>query len=289
MSPALPDNIRLNKKLAGGMAYKRKRKGGVSVISLITDFGQNDNFVGVIKGVILSINPNAKIVDICHEVKPHDILTGAFLLKSSFKYFPKGSLHLVVVDPGVGSERKNLLVKTKDYFFIAPDNGVLSPALKGQVSLKIIEITNKNYFLKPTSDTFHGRDIFAPTVAYLSKGEDFSKFGKRIKSIKELRLPQVKITSKDLIGEIIYIDRFGNLVSNIDKEMLDNFIKDKKFRIYIKDKTIEKLSHSYSEGTYLKPLALIDSFNYLEIALNWGSACNYLKAKKGAEVMLAVT
>lgn len=256
----------------------------MTVISLITDFGQKDNFLGVMKGVILSINPHAKIVDICHEVKPHDISGAAFLLKSSFKYFPKGSLHLVVVDPGVGSERKKLLVKTRDYFFIAPDNGVLSPALKDQASLKIIEITNKKYFLKPTSDTFHGRDIFAPTAAYISKGEDFSKFGKRIESIKGLRLPQVKITSKSLIGEIIYIDRFGNLISNIDKEMLDNFIKNKKFKIYIKNKTIEKLFRTYAEGVYLKPLALIDSFNYLEIALNRGPACNYLKAKKGTKI-----
>jgi S-adenosylmethionine hydrolase len=216
-------------------------------------------------------------------------LTGAFLLKSSFKYFPKGSLHLVVVDPGVGSERKNLLVKTKDYFFVAPDNGVLSLALKDQPPLKIIEITNERYFLKPISNTFHGRDIFAPTAAYLSKGEDFSRFGKRIKSIKELRLPQAKIASKGLIGEIIHIDRFGNLVSNIDKEMLDNFIKGKKFKIFIKNKTIDKLSHSYSEGTYLKLLALIDSFNYLEIALNRGSACDYLKAKKGTKVIVSVT
>lgn len=284
MSPALPDNIRLNKKLAGGMAYKRKRKGGMSVISLLTDFGQKDNFVGVIKGVILSINPNAKIVDICHEVKPHDILTGAFLLKTSFKYFPKGSLHLVVIDPGVGSERKNLLVKTKDYFFIAPDNGVLSPALKDQPPLKIIEITNRNYFLKPTSDTFHGRDIFAPTAAYLSKGEDFSKFGKRIKSIKELSLPKAKITSEGLIGEIIYIDRFGNLVSDIDKEMLDNFIKDKKFKIYIKDKIIDKLSRSYSEGAHQKLITLIDSFQHLEIAINSGSARDYLSVNKGTKI-----
>jgi len=275
----------------------------MSVISLITDFGQNDNFVGVIKGVILSINPNAKIVDICHEVKPHDILTGAFLLKSSFKYFPKGSLHLVVVDPGVGSERKKLLVKTKDYFFVAPDNGVLSLALKDQAPLKIIEITNKKYFLKPTSDTFQGRDIFAPTAAYVSKGVSINSFGRQIKRFKDLELPQVKQNSKCLIGEIIYIDRFGNLISNIDKDTFHNFIsatkhggsanlfggKDKKFKIYIKDKTIEKLFHSYAEGVYLKPLALIDSFNYLEIALNRGSACNYLKAKKGAEVILAVT
>jgi len=199
----------------------------MSVISLITDFGQKDNFVGVMKSVILSINPTAKIVDVCHEVKPHDILTGAFLLKSSFKYFPKGSLHLVVVDPGVGSERKKLLVKTKDYYFVAPDNGVLSLALKGQAPSKIIEITNKKYFLKPASDTFHGRDIFAPVAAYLSEGKNLSTFGKRIKSIKELRLSQPQITSKALAGEIIYIDRFGNLVSNIDKEMLDNFISAK--------------------------------------------------------------
>ena len=256
----------------------------MGVISLITDFGLKDNFVGVMKAVILKINPQAQIVDICHEVKPHDILEAAFLLRSSFKYFPNGSVHLVVVDPGVGSERKKLLVKTKDYFFIAPDNGVLSLALKGQAPLKIIEITNKKYFLKPTSDTFHGRDIFAPTAAYLSKGQNFSKFGRRIKSIKELSLPQVKMTSKGLTAEIIYIDRFGNLVSNIDKEMLDNFIKGKKFKIYIKDKTIEKLSHSYNKGAYLKPLALIDSFNYLEIALNCGSARDYLGIGKGTPI-----
>ncbi len=261
----------------------------MSVISLITDFGQNDNFVGVIKGVILNINPAVKIVDICHLVNPHDILTGAFLLKSSFRYFPEGTVHLVVVDPGVGSKRKKVIVKTKNYYFVAPDNGVLSLALKDQPLLEIIEITNKRYFLKPTSDTFHGRDIFAPTAAYLSKGRDISKFGKRIKSIQELSLPQIKITSKGLIGEIIYIDFFGNLVSNIDKETLDNFINGKKLKIYIKDKTIEKLSYGYAEGTYLKPLALIDSFNYLEIALNRSSACDYLKAKKGAKVTVSVT
>ena len=134
----------------------------MGVISLITDFGLKDNFVGVMKAVILKINPQAQIVDICHEAKPHDILEAAFLLRSSFKYFPNGSVHLVVVDPGVGSERKKLLVKTKDYFFIAPDNGVLSLALKGQAPLKIIEITNKKYFLKPTSDTFQWQQYFYP-------------------------------------------------------------------------------------------------------------------------------
>lgn len=256
----------------------------MSVISLLTDFGQKDNFVGVIKGVILSINPNAKIVDICHEVKPHDILTGAFLLKSSFKYFPKGSLHLIVVDPGVGSQRKKLLVKTNDYFFIAPDNGVLSPALKEQSPLKIIEITNKNYFLKPTSDTFHGRDIFAPTAAYLSKGEDFSKFGRPLSSFKALELPPLKVTKRALIGEIIYIDHFGNLISNIDKNTLIDFIQNKEFKICIKNKIINKLSHSYLEGIRREPLAIINSFNCLELAINSGSARDYLSVNKGTKI-----
>lgn len=260
----------------------------MNVISLITDFGLNDNFVGVIKAVILKINPYAQIVDICHEVKPQDIQEAAFLLKSSFKFFPLGTVHLVVVDPGVGSQRKKIIVKTKNYYFVAPDNGVLSLALKDKPPTEIFEITNPKYFLKPTSDTFHGRDIFSPVAAYLSKGEDISKFGKRIKSYQELYLPEVKITPKILTGEIIYIDRFGNLISNIDKHLLRNFIRDKKFRISIKNKTLDRISNSYSKGAKLKPVALIDSFNYLEIAINCGSAHDYLKVNKGEKIIIKI-
>lgn len=256
----------------------------MNVISLITDFGFEDNFVGVMKAVILKINPDAQVVDICHEIEPQDILQAAFLLKSSFRFFPSGTVHLVVVDPAVGSERKKILVKTKNYFFVGPDNGVLALALKEEPPLKIIEITNQNYFLKPISDTFHGRDIFAPVAAYLSKIKDIYKFGKPINSFKELSLPAIKMTSKSLVGEVIYIDRFGNLVSNIDKEILENFGKNKKFKICIKDKIINRLSCSYADAPALKPLALIDSFNYLEIAINGGSAGNYFKAKKGTKI-----
>lgn len=256
----------------------------MNVISLITDFGLKDNFVGVMKAVILKINPDARIVDICHEIEPQDILQAAFLLRSSFRFFTSGTVHLVVVDPTVGSKRKKILVKTKNYFFIAPDNGVLSLALKEERPLKIIEIASQNYFLKPLSDTFHGRDIFAPVAAYLSKIKDIYKFGEPINSFKELSLPAIKMTSKSLVGEIIYIDRFGNLVSNIDKETLNNFIENKKFKICIKDKIIDRLSCSYAEVSALEPLALIDSFNYLEIAINGGSAGNYFKAKKGTKI-----
>jgi len=256
----------------------------MNVISLITDFGLTDNFAGVIKAVILKINPDAQIVDICHEVRPQDITQAAFLLKASFKYFPFGTIHLVVVDPKVGSKRKRIVVKTRNYYFIAPDNGVLWPTLKDELPIEIIEIANDKYFLKPTSDTFHGRDIFAPIAAYISKGKDISEFGKRIRSIKELVLPRVKIIPKVLTGEIIYIDRFGNLISNIDKDILYNFIENRKFKISIKNKTIYRISNNYTEVPNLKPLALIDSYNYLEIAINCGSACNYLHVHKGTKI-----
>lgn len=258
------------------------------IISLLTDFGLADNFVGAMKGVILKVNPRARIIDICHNIQPQSIIEAAFLLKGSFKFFPKRTVHLVVVDPGVGSGRRKILVKTKNYYFIAPDNGVLALALKEEPPLKIIELANDKYFLKPVSDTFQARDIFAPVAAYVSKGEDIYKFGRQIKAIKASELPKVKAKNNELAGEIIYIDRFGNLVSNIDKETLRNFIKNKKFKISIKDKTIDGLSRSYAEGLKNKPLALIGSFNSLEIALNCGSARDYLRAGKGTKIKIKV-
>lgn len=258
----------------------------MNIISLITDFGLKDNFVGVMKAVILKVNPQAKIIDICHEIKPQDITEAAFLLKSSFRYFPEGSVHLAVVDPGVGSERKIVIVKTRNYFFVAPDNGILSPTLENEPPIELIDVTNKTYFLKPISSTFHGRDIFAPIAAYLSRGKSIRSFGRKIESFKRLELPRIKMDSENLVGEIIYIDRFGNLISNIDKDNLFNFIKGKRFKICIKNKAIEKISRSYFEGASLKPLALVGSSNYLEIALNSGSARDKLRVSKGDKIII---
>jgi len=258
------------------------------IISLITDFGLKDNFVGVMKAVILKINPQALIVDITHQINPQDILAGAFLLKNSYSYFPSGTIHLVVVDPGVGSTRKKILVETKNYYFIAPDNGILSWVLKEQKPQKIFEITNVKYFLQPISNTFHGRDIFAPVAAYLSKGINPERFGRRIKSLKNLELPSVKITPKQLIGECIYIDHFGNLISNIEKDIFFSFIKNKNFKIFIKNKIIKKLSNSYTEGTPLRPVALFNSFGLLEIALKDASLKKYLGIKKGEKIKVSL-
>lgn len=253
-------------------------------ISLLTDFGINDNFSGVIKAVILKINPNLRLIDITHSINPQDILQAAFLLASSYRFFPRGTIHLVVVDPGVGSQRKKILIQSENYYFIAPDNGVLDLTLRRERVKKIIEITNERYFLKPLSNTFHARDIFSPVAAYLSKGVKPSLFGKPIKKIKSLDIPKPKSKTDILSGEVIYIDRFGNLISNIDTDTLARFIKNKKIKIRIKNKTINHLSASYSEANPFKPLAIVDSFNRLEIALNSGSAAHELKAKKGTRI-----
>lgn len=252
------------------------------IITLLTDFGLEDNFVGVMKGVILGINPGAKTVDITHNIKPHDLSGAAFLLRSSFRFFPKGSIHLVIVDPTVGSKRKAVIVETKDYVFVGPDNGVLSLALKNCGGIKrIIHITNSKYFLTPVSNTFHGRDIFAPVAGYLSKRIPLEKFGKEIKQYKQLDLPEVKLTKNKLTGNIIYIDRFGNLITNIEKEKLHNFIGKDKFKIEFKEVNFDKIDDSYAHADRGNPLAIFGSFNNLEISINQGNAKEYFQAEYG--------
>jgi S-adenosylmethionine hydrolase len=258
----------------------------MSCISLLTDFGFDDNFVGVMKAVILNINPRAKIVDLSQMVEPQEIFEAAFLLGSSYAYFPKGTVHLVVVDPGVGSKRKGIIVKTRNYVFIAPDNGVLSFVLQKERPIKVVEIRNSKYFLKPVSSTFHGRDIFAPVAAYLSRGRDINNFGKRLTSYQKLDFPKIKVSADTLTGEIVYLDRFGNLVSNIGKKDFSNFVQKGKFKIFVRNKTIDRLSDSYSEVHPPKPLALFDSFSFLEIAVNSNSAEKLLNAKKGTAIKI---
>lgn len=258
----------------------------MNTISLLTDFGDKDNFVGVMKAVILNINPQAKIIDLCHNVKPQDIMEAAFLLKSSFKYFPKATVHLVVVDPGVGSRRRKILVETKNYYFVAPDNGVLSPSLEAEEAEGIVEITKDEYFLRPVSDTFHGRDIFAPVAAWLSLGKGIDAFGKRIKVIKRLILSKPKSLRNKLVGEVVYIDCFGNLVTNITRSAFEGFIRGSGFKICIQEETIHKISRSYQEVRKNKPLAVFDSFGNLEISIAQANAKECLSAAKGTTVQI---
>ncbi|HHT9159902.1 MAG TPA: SAM hydrolase/SAM-dependent halogenase family protein, partial [Candidatus Brocadiaceae bacterium] len=191
------------------------------VITLLTDFGNQDAYVGVMKGVITGINPLANIIDICHNIPPQDVFNAAYLLYTSYKYFPRGTIHVAVVDPGVGSRRDIVCVVTKDYFFLVPDNGILSFIIQDEKPKSIFRITNSKYFLPSPSNTFHGRDVFAPVSAHLSLGAKLRQLGIKINQLKQLDIPKpdYKKTGQ-LEGQVIYIDRFGNLISNITKEYL---------------------------------------------------------------------
>jgi len=260
----------------------------MEIVGFLSDFGIKDNFAGVVKAIILKLNPSAQIIDISHQVSPHDILEAGFILKSSFKFFPPKTIFLAIVDPGVGSKRKALIVKTKNFYFVAPDNGLLSLVLKEEPSLKIIEITNDRYFLKPVSYTFHGRDIFAPVVGYLLQGIPIEKFGKETKRYEVLSLAPLNKKEDLLEGEIIYIDSFGNLVTNIEDKIFNDFVRNKKFKIQVKGFIIDKISLNYSEAPARKPTALLDSFGYLEISLREKNAAKVLGLKKGDKIKVLI-
>ena len=258
----------------------------MKTIALLTDFGLVDNFVGVMKGVILNINPRIKIVDISHQIFSQDITQAAFLLKSSYRYFPRKTIFLVVVDPGVGSKRRPIIIRTKNYFFVGPDNGCLSLAACADGIEKTAVIENRKYFLKPLSDTFHGRDIFAPAAAYLAEGKALSSFGKTLSSINRLNIAPVRINKNCLKGEIVYTDRFGNLVTNISRDIFKRFTKKKRFKIKIKDIAVDALAKSYQDVRRGEALAIFGSFGFLEISINQGSAERSLALGKGAGVEL---
>jgi S-adenosylmethionine hydrolase len=249
------------------------------IITLTSDFGLEDPFVGIIKGVILSINPTARIVDITHSIGAQDILQGALILRSAYRFFPPGTIHLAVVDPGVGSERHPIVVETPRYIFVGPDNGLLSLAVEEEFSAYLIE--NPNFFLEKVSQTFHARDIFAPVAAYLSLGIEPSAVGRKLEEIKRLSLPSPSCEERRIIGEIISFDHFGNAITNISEE----FLRGKKaLKIKVGEKIIEGLSSSYAEKPPLTPLAILGSGGFLEISINLGSARSELKLKKGDEV-----
>ena len=194
-----------------------------SIITLLTDFGLKDTYVAQMKGVILSISPETKIVDITHQIPPQNIIQAAYQLSTLTKYFPKKTIHVVVVDPGVGSERKAIVIQTKKSLLVGPDNGVLTLTAEEEGITKIVEITNKKYMLNKISTTFHARDIFAPAAAFLPKGISLSDLGSELDSqdIEYLPIEKAKIIGKKIVGQIIHIDRFGNAVTNITKAITE--------------------------------------------------------------------
>ena len=266
------------------------------IITLTTDFGTEDAYVAAMKGTILGINPRATLVDISHSIEPQNIARGAFVLSTAYSYFPDGTIHMVIIDPEVGSQRRSIIVKTPKSIFVAPDNGVLSYILyhaspigyhpeaqpKGlPPGLLAFEITNPIFWRHPVSSTFHGRDIFAPVVAHISLGVPLEEFGKTISSINVFPIPQPQVAeSGDLIGHVLHIDRFGNIITDIQRESIPLG----KFRLEIAGQRIDSLSSAYDQANRL--LALIDSSGYLEIALKNSSAAHLLDVKIGDEVSI---
>jgi hypothetical protein len=251
---------------------------GGSLIALLTDFGLKDHYAGVMKGVILRINPAVRIVDISHDVASQDVFGAYFTLANSFAYFPDGTVFAAVVDPGVGTERAVIAVETDRHLFLAPDNGLLGFLEKEGKIGRIVRVTNRRYFLEPVSSTFHGRDIFAPVAAHLSLGIDLGELGPPVERLVRLEAPAPKVTREGVIvGEIISIDRFGNLVTNISGARLP---ESDALEVRIGKKSIRGLSATYGAGRKGALLAIVGSTGNVEISVNQGSA----KKKTGARV-----
>lgn len=254
-----------------------------SIITLLTDFGHEDAYVGVMKGVALGINPTARLVDLTHMIPAQDVTRAALILRSAVSFFPARTIHVAVVDPGVGSTRAALLIQTPDGFLIGPDNGVLSLAAKRRQPYAAYRLENQAFFRQPVSQTFHGRDIFAPVAAHLSAGVDPADFGPAAESIVELALPEPDVTADGVRGEVIYVDRFGNLITNLDSAALDGF-RGRSLSVTIGSNAVAGPVTAYAaveEGT---PLALIGSWSVLEIAIRNGNAAERLGARPGTPV-----
>lgn len=252
-------------------------------ITLTTDFGLIDNYAGIIKGIILYLNPCARIIDISSNAPPFNIGAGSYLLETSYHNFPPGTIHLGIIDPGVGSRRKSLVVETEDHFFVGPDNGLFSFLGPKQIR-RIISLTKKKYFLKDVSPTFHGRDIFAPIAAYLSLGVQPDRFGPELESI--VRPKPLRARKTDMaLGRIIYIDRFGNLVTSLKSPNLPAG----RINVHLNDHNIGYVRTTFGSVKIGQPVCYINSFGYLEIAVNQGSAAEYfdIDYKSAAKILIA--
>lgn len=256
------------------------------VITLLTDFGSADHYAGAMKGVMLGICPEAQLVDISHEITPYAITEAAFTLAQAWRCFPKGTVHLVVVDPGVGSVRRPILAAAAGHRFVAPDNGVLTMLFDAETNHKVREITASRYFREPVSRTFHGRDIFAPVAAHLATGVAAARFGKRIDDYVRLTFARpVRTAPKQWSGVILKIDRFGNLVTNFDSEAGERLAR-RPFEMKIGKHRTSTLAANYAEAGVGEPFAIVGSAGFLEVSLNQASAAAATGVQPGDPVDL---
>lgn len=262
-----------------------------SIITLLTDFGYDSYFVPSMKGVILSINPRATIIDITHEIPPQNIVKAAFTLWASYKYFPRGTVHVVVVDPGVGTSRRPIVIKTKNYFFVGPDNGVLMMAAEDDGIEEVRVIENTKYMRPSVSYTFHGRDIFAPVAAYLSLGIEFSTIGSPINDAVKLSLTKPMINKGFVRASVIYVDHFGNAYTNIKSENIKALGIDYGSELQVEFPRINltlkiKFLRAYGYANVGEALALINSEGFLELAIRNGNFSGKFGVVEGDEVVI---
>jgi S-adenosyl-L-methionine hydrolase (adenosine-forming) len=260
------------------------------VVTFTTDFGLTDAFVGIMHGVVLNIQPDTRIVDVCHSITSYDILDGAWTIAQAYRFFPPRTVHVVIVDPGVGGTRRPIVVETEDYIFVAPDNGVLSLIEARESKFVVRHITAERYFLQPVSQTFHGRDIFAPVAGWLSKGVAPGEFGPEISDYVRAPLPQVEsVGENSLRGVVVKVDKFGNLVTNIaESDVLGMAGKGSPVSILISGQTLTRICRSYAEGGDDEVFAIIGSSGYLELAAKQASAAEKLAASVGSPVGIVV-
>jgi len=255
------------------------------VIALLTDFGTRDHYAGTMKGVALGICPDATLVDITHDIAAHDVLGGALELAAAYRYFPQGTIFLVVVDPGVGSARRGIAADTGDYRFVAPDNGVLTAVLAEHAPKRVVELTERKYARPTVSRTFEGRDRFAPAAAWLAKGIDLAALGRSAGAIQQLEIPHPALHEGGIDGEVLRVDRFGNLITNIDRKTFEKLAGPLDIRVG--PHQISRVVTTYADAAAGEICALFGSTDHLEVSANGASAAEALALRRGAPVHVA--
>lgn len=256
------------------------------LVALLTDFGTRDHYAGTLKAVVLSVCPDATLVDIGHEIPAHDVLAGALELAACYRYFPTGTIFLVVVDPGVGSSRRGIAADCGDYKFVAPDNGVLSAVFRESPPKKVVELTERKYARPTVSRTFEGRDRFAPAAGWLAKGIAMVSLGRSVTNFQTIDLPQPVVAAREITGEVVRVDRFGNLITNIERRTLEHFSGGGTIVISTGGRDIARVVATYAEAPAGELCALFGSTDHLEIAVNAGDAAQALRLARGARVQV---
>lgn len=258
---------------------------GRPIVALLSDFGTRDHYAGTMKAVVLSVCPDVTLVDIGHDIPPHDVLAGALELAACYRYFPIGTVFLVVVDPGVGSVRRGIAADTGDHRFVAPDNGVLTAVFSETPPRRVVELTERKYARPTVSRTFEGRDRFAPAAAWLAKGVVLTTLGRTVTDFHLLQIPAPEVEPARVRGQVLRVDRFGNLITNIDRRAFDRVAPEGvNIQVDVDGREVDRVVGTYAEAAEGELCALFGSTDHLEIAVNAGSAAERLGLARGASV-----